>query len=313
MRRSIRPVLAVLFAISTLLPATVSPTAAAASAVRVSWPTAVVPGEATAIRLTLPRGVAAVDGRLLFRGAALELVGVAPRGGGTGLRPVTIPGGAAFGAYDLRSVGGAVSVDLVVVSATRRVDARVVVDSVASAAGRRLAVGGVTDRTVAARTTVRGLAPGRTIGRRDVAVARADWAQARAAGVVCGTSSITRQLDVDQDGCADIVDVQAIRAARGRPGLGAARGDMPAAGTRRVRAVDGVASAPGVITVTSAADTRDAAPGDGLCADSRGRCTLRAAIMESEMLAGDITIDFDLHGTAPVTINLRSGCRTSPG
>ena len=113
------------------------------------------------------------------------------------------------------------------------------------AAGRRLAVGGVTRRTVAARTTVRGLAPGRTIGRRDVAIARADWEQARAAGVVCGTSSVTRQLDVDQDGCADIVDVQALRAARGRPGLGAARGDMPAAGTRRVRAVDGVASAPG--------------------------------------------------------------------
>lgn len=36
-----------------------------------------------------------------------------------------------------------------------------------------------------------------------------------------------------------------------------------------------------LFTVNSAADTVDATPGDGLCADSNGQCTLRAAIQES--------------------------------
>ena len=36
-----------------------------------------------------------------------------------------------------------------------------------------------------------------------------------------------------------------------------------------------------LFTVTSTADSTDANPGDGLCADSNGRCTLRASIQES--------------------------------
>src|SRR5215203_3792005 len=36
-----------------------------------------------------------------------------------------------------------------------------------------------------------------------------------------------------------------------------------------------------LFTVNSTADTIDANPGDGLCADSNGQCTLRAAIQES--------------------------------
>jgi CSLREA domain-containing protein len=36
-----------------------------------------------------------------------------------------------------------------------------------------------------------------------------------------------------------------------------------------------------LFTVNSTADTVDANPGDGLCADSNGQCTLRAAIQES--------------------------------
>ena len=40
------------------------------------------------------------------------------------------------------------------------------------------------------------------------------------------------------------------------------------------------------LTVDSTRDTIDANPGDGLCDDGRGRCTLRAAIMETNALVG---------------------------
>jgi len=43
-------------------------------------------------------------------------------------------------------------------------------------------------------------------------------------------------------------------------------------------------------TVDSTLDTVDAAPGDGVCADASGRCTLRAAIQEANQLAGDDSI-----------------------
>lgn len=43
-------------------------------------------------------------------------------------------------------------------------------------------------------------------------------------------------------------------------------------------------------TVTSLADNPDAAPGNGTCADRGGGCTLRAAIMEANALAGANTI-----------------------
>lgn len=42
--------------------------------------------------------------------------------------------------------------------------------------------------------------------------------------------------------------------------------------------------------VTSTADTQDAAPGDGNCADAAGECTLRAAVMESNMASGPAKI-----------------------
>ncbi len=43
-------------------------------------------------------------------------------------------------------------------------------------------------------------------------------------------------------------------------------------------------------TVNTTADTVDVAPGDGTCADSSGNCSLRAAIMEANALAGADTI-----------------------
>lgn len=41
---------------------------------------------------------------------------------------------------------------------------------------------------------------------------------------------------------------------------------------------------------TSLSDTVDAAPGDGICADDSGRCSLRAALMESNALRGPDSI-----------------------
>lgn len=43
-------------------------------------------------------------------------------------------------------------------------------------------------------------------------------------------------------------------------------------------------------TVNTTADTQDAVPGDGICADSGGACSLRAAVQEANALAGPDTI-----------------------
>ncbi|MGC8856466.1 MAG: CSLREA domain-containing protein [Anaerolineae bacterium] len=43
-------------------------------------------------------------------------------------------------------------------------------------------------------------------------------------------------------------------------------------------------------TVNTTADTVDANPGNGSCAGSSGNCSLRAAIMETNALAGADTI-----------------------
>ncbi|HYE16031.1 MAG TPA: choice-of-anchor Q domain-containing protein [Pyrinomonadaceae bacterium] len=50
-------------------------------------------------------------------------------------------------------------------------------------------------------------------------------------------------------------------------------------------------------------DTNDSAAGNGTCADSAGKCTLRAAITEANALAGDDTLNFSVAGT----INLTGG------
>lgn len=74
-----------------------------------------------------------------------------------------------------------------------------------------------------------------------------------------------------------------------------------------------------VFTASSASDKADAAPGDGFCVATNGKCTLRAAIMENNALGGGSTINLsaatysltrdaadetggDLDITAPVTI-----------
>lgn len=54
-------------------------------------------------------------------------------------------------------------------------------------------------------------------------------------------------------------------------------------------------------TVNSTADTVDASPGNGVCADAANNCTLRAAIMEANALAGADTINLPA-GTYTLTL-----------
>jgi hypothetical protein len=42
-------------------------------------------------------------------------------------------------------------------------------------------------------------------------------------------------------------------------------------------------------------------PGNGLCADAGGLCTLRAALQEANALAGDEIINFSVTGTINLT------------
>ena len=50
-------------------------------------------------------------------------------------------------------------------------------------------------------------------------------------------------------------------------------------------------------TVNANGDGMDNSPGDGVCNDGTGNCTLRAAIMEANALAGADNIDFSITGT----------------
>jgi CSLREA domain-containing protein len=72
-----------------------------------------------------------------------------------------------------------------------------------------------------------------------------------------------------------------------------------------------------VLTVDSTADTPDANPGDGFCADATGACTLRAAIQEANALAnlagGPDLIEFDIPGAGPHTIQPTSALPTITG
>ena len=58
--------------------------------------------------------------------------------------------------------------------------------------------------------------------------------------------------------------------------------------------------------VNYAGDTADASVGDGTCADTLGRCTLRAAIQETNWSHGPDLITFNIPGSAPVSIQLGS-------
>jgi CSLREA domain-containing protein len=293
-------------------------------------------GSAVAFQFRLPRNVSAVDGRLLIDTTVAEVIGLAPVTGGHAFRPELIPGGVAFGAYGLKPQAGHTVISIVLAPLVEgRLQFRVVIDSAADRNGRRLAITqnrGVTTMRVAAggkllaapqasgrpspsrpAGATRDLVRDGTLGKKDLDVVRYGWELARINDATCGSATYA-EADANDDGCVDIVDVQAVFAAQGER-RGVVTSDTTARGPDRpfVASLAGgamgpvtqpLASAGPTFVVDSTVDTPDAKPGDGVCADTSNRCTLRAAITESNWWPGANRIEFNLAGTAPVRIQL---------
>lgn len=321
-----------------------APAASAASQVLLSVPADAQRGLATSVTLRLPKGVAAVDGRLLMRAGAGELIGIAPVGGGESLAPTEVEGGYAFGAFGLRATRGRPLLQLVVVPRLAgRLELRVMLDAAADSRGRPIALAGAEQllrvrvdrktRALAAPGSLRRAARPHAVGEsrdlfaegvisgNDLDVARAAWYRTRGHQQACRLGG-DAAADANGDGCIDALDLQVLRADMGKRlprsaavpqaplvsaaapidarvvALAGAAGDIPLA---TADAFDRT------FTVDSTLDTPDAAPGNGACADSAGRCTLRAAIVESNWQPGHNLIRFNLAGEAPVTIQLGSG------
>ncbi|MEA2621931.1 MAG: hypothetical protein QOH61_841 [Chloroflexota bacterium] len=312
------------FALATvaLLVAAVAPVSAASPSAQlrlsVDVPKSATPGRLAEVTLKLPASVAAVDGRLLIANGTAELIGLAPVGGGSGMRPEAVKGGYAFGAYGLRPTRGTTVLRLVLNPLRAgKLQVRVLIDSVADAAGRRISSAGgdsLATLGVAGASTVHAapsasavpqFAPTRTaapvrkligfgkISRQDIDAVRLAWDLARTRGAVCGTSV---DGDANDDGCTDIVDLQAVTASLGT------RTASVSSSAAAVKA----AAVSHTYVVTSSADRTDASIGDGTCADSQGNCTLRAALQEADWLAGDDRIEFNIPGGAPALIQINS-------
>lgn len=297
-------------------------------------PATVVRDAGFAIEFRLPDKVSAVDGRILIDTSVAEVVGLAPVGGGSALSPVEIPGGVAFGAYGLNSRNGRTAMRIVLApQADAQLPFRVIIDAVADANGNRitlqgggkaqgsLRVGKGTGRPAAPPDSARVL-PAQVAGplqspvdddtfdEMDLDVVRADWALARENGAACGDQRYSAG-DANKDGCVDIADIQAVAAAvRASATANGASAPVPDR-ARLVASADFVLpaasalAAPGLtFVVDTSADASDANNGDGSCADSLGRCTLRAAITEANWMPGEDRIEFNVTGAAPVAIQL---------
>jgi CSLREA domain-containing protein len=316
--------------------------ASAATPISIDAPATVAPEITTAVTLRLPDGVAAVEGRVLVDSSAAQLVGVAASSGGKSLAPTETAKGFAFGVYGMKASGTKNDVSLVLMPhVAGQLEIRVVVDAAANSAGQRVSL---PNQTAASRLqvghgstlkpaptsaahgaphfsaqAVRSLFGKVTISADDLDVARADWYGNRDASETCSTST-QEQGDANGDGCIDIVDLQLIAASQGTHATSTVAGrtvEFSGSGLASAASTNGStgvststvnSAAPGPMTfvVTSTADNADATPGDGLCADSTGQCTLRAAMTESNWHSGTNTIDFNLIGIAPVTIQLSS-------
>ena len=314
----IRRLLAAITGIGFLFSA-FAPQAIAASPGRPSVPMAVEPssainvGRLTTVTIRLPGGVAAVEGRVILENGSAELIGVAPAGRGTGLRPVQVENGYAFGAFGLDSTPAETILHLVLNPLEEgTLQVRVAIDAAADDSGNRiespipdvvtsLVVGdgrvargapSFTRRPNPVRrpSTPRELQKDGRFDVRDLDSSRASWQATRGDGITCSSPSTD---DVNADGCVDIVDLQAVNSLK----------DLNAP---RAMALEAAEAAARTFVVVSASDTPDASPGNGVCADSTGNCTLRAAITEAEYLGGSDRIEFNLPGTAPVRIQLTS-------
>lgn len=67
-----------------------------------------------------------------------------------------------------------------------------------------------------------------------------------------------------------------------------------------------------ILTVNDTGDSVDAVPGDGVCADAAGKCTLRAALAESNSLPGTDGIIFDVPVPAAIKLTLGQLDITTP-
>ena len=67
-----------------------------------------------------------------------------------------------------------------------------------------------------------------------------------------------------------------------------------------------ITSCPSTFTVNNTGDGGDAIPGDGVCDDGAGHCTLRAAIEESNTLGSCLPVTINFSVTLPATITLGS-------
>lgn len=59
-----------------------------------------------------------------------------------------------------------------------------------------------------------------------------------------------------------------------------------------------------LLTVNDSSDSNDASPGDGLCLDANGKCTIRAAIQEANSAPSQDVIIFNLPGIAVIDLSL---------
>jgi CSLREA domain-containing protein len=300
----------------------------------VSTPAHAQKNRLAAVTLNLPGNVAAVEGRLVVDRSVAALIGVVPVKG-TALRPASVKGGFSFVAYRLSAVSGHNALQLVVLPhRTGSLQLRVVLDAAADAAGRRLKVSssapsasgtvavkaagqkGVPNRFHAAPlpTSLPNLAPrfsahpvrkligrGTKITRMDLDQVRYGWTTTHARNASCSGSPAG---DINGDGCVDAVDLQATTAAL------ISQGKLSALRTRSSGRISrsAITPIPGrTFTVTSTSDSSDANRGNGVCADSQGRCTLRAAIQEADWLQGDDTIAFNIPSSGTPVIQLSSG------
>ena len=223
-----------------VFPSSGSTAAAADDAVAIDVPSEAETFVSTAFTFRLPKKAAAVDGRLFFDTSAADLVGLAPLGGGEAFMPEGFPGGVAFGAYGLRPHGGKTVMRVVLAPKNAgQIDLKLVIDSVADSAGNPLTLRGTrADGTPTRRgrqSPFRGArrdepaeCPARcrassvvdsqrpSLARSDVDTVRAGWELARARNSLCDPE-VAAYADANGDGCVDIVDVQAVFAAKGRP------------------------------------------------------------------------------------------------
>nr|MBA2488634.1 right-handed parallel beta-helix repeat-containing protein [Chloroflexota bacterium] len=118
-----------------------------------------------------------------------------------------------------------------------------------------------------------------------------DWSLRRLAGDPCLGAS---ESDVNGDGCIDVADVTALAAHLAPEHYG------PTAAT------SGAGGGTGTWLVDTTSDDPDAAIGDGVCATAAARCSLRAAVSESNNHPGADLITFGIGGSAIKRITVGS-------